>query len=322
MHTPFYRHVFKDAWQGSWRNKQLWVLGLLSAFWGVTGLQMVWDWFHTVFQSTAAMHQYRAEIRHFTPPLGHVGFSSVAAFITLVALFALLLWVVTASRAGVFWALYRAGGERAGKNLVHESLRVGTVRFWPVLIANALGRLVISAIFILLLLVVGAIGISSFWSAVGSTIIIITATLGALLIGIMTIFTTLGIVVGDMKISRALRASWQHMRRHWLVTLESVILLYLLNAAVGVFMVVAAAALALPLLMLLVVTSIVSSALSLWLVAVPIGVVILLALLLLGAWYATFEAAAWTSIYRRTEDFAPVPKIYRIAALLKAKFSR
>lgn len=322
MHTPFYRHVFKDAWHGSWRNKQLWVLGLLSAFWGVTGLQMVWDWFHTIFLSTASLHQYRAQMTRFMPPLGHVGFSSIAAFITLVAIVGLLLWVVTASRAGIFWALYRTGADKSPKSLFHESLRVGTVRFWPVLIANAVGRLMICIVFFLLLFVVSVIGINSFWSAVASTMLIIAGTLGALLVGIMTIFTTLGIVVGDMKISRALAASWRHMRRHWLVTLEAIVLLYLLNAAVGIFIVAAAAALALPLLMLLVVSSIVSSSLALWLVAVPIGVVILLALLLLGAWYATFEAAAWTSIYRRTEDFAPVPKIYRIAALLKAKFSR
>jgi hypothetical protein len=151
---------------------------------------------------------------------------------------------------------------------------------------------------------------------------VIIGTLGAILIGVVTIFTTLGIVVNDMKIGRALAASWKHMRRHWLVTLESIVLLYLLNAAVGFFLVIVAAALALPLLILLVVSSIVSSSLALWFVAVPIGVVIILALLVLGAWYATFEAAAWTAIYRRTEGFSPVPKIYRIAALLKAKFGR
>lgn len=283
---------------------------------------MVMDWCRVIFQRTATLDQYREQITRFTPPLGPVSFSSVAAFVTLVSLVALLLWVVTASRGGIFWALYKTGADTASKKLFHESLRVGTVRFWPVLLVSAVGRLLVSLVFFVLLFIVAAIGVQGFWSVVGSTAVVVVGTVGALLVGITTIFTTLGVVVADMKIGRAFAASWRHMRRHCLVTLESIVLLYLLNVAVGFFIVIIAAAIALPLLMLVVISSIVSSSLALWFVAVPIGVVIILALLVLGAWYATFEAAAWTSIYRRTEGFSPVPKIYRIAALLKAKFGR
>lgn len=322
MHTPFYRHVFRDAWHGSWRNRSLWILGLFSAFWGVTGLQMVWDWYESVFRESTSVSGYRETVSTFTPPLGPVSFSSIAAFVTLVALCALMLWIVTAARGGVYWALYKTGTQKASPGVFQESLRVGTKRFWPVLWASLAGRVLIGGIFVGIVAVVAAIGAGSMWSIIANTLVIVSATMVALFVGIMTIFTTLGIVVNDMGFMRSFREAYRHLRRHVVVTVESVIFLYLLNAAAGILILVVAAALFFPLLMMLVITSVVSSALALWFIAVPVGVVVLAALLVLSAWYATFEAAAWTSIYRRTYDASPVPKLYRIAALVKAKITR
>lgn len=321
MHTPFYRLVFRDAWHAAWRNKRLWILGLLSAFWGIAGLRMVSGWKSVIFSKLSLGDLFAREM-HIGIPLGPVGLPSIASFVTFVALLALLLWMVTAARGGIFWALSKAGAGELGDGAATKAIHVGTKRFWPVLGVHLLANLAMGGLFIAAVLTAMGVRTVGVFQGVLGWCAVVVFTVAALFVGVVSIFTTIGIVSENLTIAQAWNMAWRHLHRHWLVVLETAGLLYILSAVAAGVMLLVGVSLAFPIFMVLIATSLVASKLALWLIAVPAGIIILAALMVFGALYSTFEAAAWTHLYSRTRENSPIPTVLRLFNVFRARIHR
>jgi hypothetical protein len=99
--------------------------------------------------------------------------------------------------------------------------------------------------------------------------------------------------------------------RHWLISVEMVVVLFIVTILASLGITIAAALLAIPFLLLFLAAAVLKSAVLLAVVA-TIGALTLIALIVLaGSLLSTFTYAAWTLLYLRIGERSAVAKLTR-----------
>ncbi len=307
--------------------KHLWLFGLFSALLVSGGeINVVFRNFDRlsalgVWASSVKERGFDFSVFTFTPWLGlPAGFYIVSAL--LVVLVCFLVWFAFISQGALIWGIER---ERRREHCrIEEGVTAGKRAFWRTAALTVGFHLVTSlawAIFslppFLLYLAFG----SSAWYAIFLLVSFVCLVPIGLLCSLLYRLALVASLTESLSPVDALRSAWKLFLAHWLVVVETVIILTLGTTA--------AAVVALSLAVVGIIIIFGPLTLLSFILGVPLAVsmslgaaviVFFLCIMGVGALLATFQQAVWILLYTRLKESPPFAKLVRIIALLPRLF--
>lgn len=317
----FYRSIFKQAWELTWRNKYLWWLGIFAALLGNGGeLEILFNntgsnpgqALFPAWQSIGSTGVFSYKTWANIGGLFRQDTLNMAVFLFLIllilAVLLLLVWLVIVSQAAIVSGA--AALIRQKKNSLKESWSAGRLNFWPVLALN----IIIKAVVYILLIAISLPAI--FFRGVNASIFYILALIVTVPVVIILSFimkyAIAYAVINKMKIGQALRKSWQLFGRNWLVSFEMAIFLFFINLLVGLAAVLLILTLAVPFSFLGMIFYYALAVAGSWLIAALAFVGFILIVTVVGAALAVFQIASWTSLFLKLDKNDGASKLVRV----------
>lgn len=319
-HGPVYREILKHALRAAWHDRRYWILSFFASFLLTAG---VYDY---VLNTLTRMARYQS----FTWPTASDLFSGfwvnagsitgIFATLQTVALGAVLVIAVLGFSCIAQGALVYVLGAKKFNHApeLRKALYIGTQTFWPIaalsILANGLFLLMGAAFFAV-----------AFWSnSLPSLFYPVLVVLGlietllAFAIGILQIFAVNAVVLQGAKLTDALSRAYDILKRNWLVTIETALLLLVL--ALTLELVFMWFAFFISFIFRIVAFSAWSfNSQSLYLGAAFVWLIVLGgARFALTAFKTQLQFATWTLLYRRLGEGGVLPKLHRV---LRAAFS-
>lgn len=307
-----YRHILKEAWRLTWHNKLLWVLGFFSVFWGGVGAYGVFNRaLEKVGPALPPLSEPQGLLR---PPFEALstGWFATLLFVALVvaAIFFAFIILITAARGGLIFAVERRFQGKAWH--LREALRRGTEAFWPLLAIGILIRLD---------LILYALAVEPLTSAPATparvilyVLAFIIVTLISMTLSFLGIYAAAQVMLQGASLWRAIKESLQLFIRHWLVSFELALIMYMLALLVGIAVLAVLFAVAVPFALLAFILSFLQVPGGMWLAIVPAAAVYIALLILAGSVFVTYQYTLWTLLYLRLREHGAVAKVVRITA--------
>lgn len=294
--------IVKKAWEITWKHKALWLFGFLLAL--VSG--------GAAGGGGRASPQYTFNQAEQMPPAVVLAFVAVMVF--MVALLIVVAVIINVLARGALIGMVNEI-EEAGQTSVRSGFRMGWSRFLPLLGINlAVGipaAIVAIPAFVFAfmpLVLLGARKAMLSIFAVATTVILVLGLIGLLVIGGIALGMILELayrrcVLDKQGVLRSIRDGFRMARDNLSYVAVLWLLLFGLNiavgiAALGVFLVVLAAA-AIPVILMYAITH---AAAPTILTAVLLGIPAAFLWALAGGVYKAFQSATWTLAYRELKE--------------------
>lgn len=316
-----YRDIVSQAWTSLWRHPVLWIFGLFAALAGnggeFTALANTVDRiasqasFLGTFQSAVATNRATLGLNSFTNNIIH--HPLLALWVLLLAAFAALLivWVVIVAQI----ALIHAGSMLAQGKPINFATALGTgaKHFWKVLLLNAVLRFVTYLVFISALLpflFYFLANPNAGWSFYGVMLLsyVIFVPI-AVVLSFIAKYAAMYVVLKGERWGHAIEKAINLFFRNWLVSLEMAALLLVINFVISIALAILLIPDALS-LGLSVIGSQFNPAIALRLAMTFASV------LMVGAWFSTFQYLAWTTLFHKLEAGSVVAKLIRLTSNL------
>ena len=317
MHQPLYREILRQAWRLTWHQRLLWVLGLFSAVlvsggaFDILARHISWS-----------LHP---DFGFMTVTWGgwHLGLAAglwlIALALLLAGLAAFVIFVMIRS----FISLILGTGEyKVGEKLDLEKLwHAGHGHFWPVLSTIVLARVLIAilgglTLLPLFLLILGK------WSLFSSIIyppIFLIGIVSGVVVNFLMIFVSAFLVLEKYDWKKAAAAAWRLFLKHWLVSLEMALVMFVIYLLVGLFLAVGALIIMIPVVATVIFARFVMLP-GLGDVAVFAGSLLAVCLVLLAAGFlGTFHVGSWVLLFQRMKQDTAVSKLVRLVEQVKSK---
>jgi hypothetical protein len=303
--SPFYRRLLADAWNISVMHKHLWIFGFFAALAGFDGVTEVF--FRAYARASEAMPV--ATRLSLVGPLPGIGtlrlIASYSPFpaptlvvlcVVALLLFAVLVWMTVVSIGALAAGARKIS--RGGEPTFGDLVKTGAASFWKLLAINLVAKLVMIATLFVIGMNVFALmldrgGISAFiyfCSFVLFTAIAFVASLTAIL-------GSVSLMAKGGSAQKAITGALEFIREHWLVCLETAILLMLANVVIGAGALVAMMVSAVPFIFLVAVASVFNASTAVFALMILIGALLVTEIALLGSFLTTFEISAWTLLW-------------------------
>lgn len=318
--TSLYRGILKKAWQITWSRKELWILGFFATFLGISGVLEVvvraWSripaegW--NLFSFVQTSYPGAPFVSGLLAPGGRIAVepSALVPLIIILAIFVALLWFVASSEAALVWTV--RGGKKKLPTL-EESFAHGRKYGWRLVGLHVLSKLLLAALFLMtslpLFLVVHQ---ATYRNALLYFISFIIFFPLVLIVSFMTIYAVCGIVLRGERALQAFHTAWDLFRRHWLISIETTLVLFVVNLLAGLVLLVFALLLSIPVSLLAVGAFVVGSQqlfVGVFMVAI---ILLVLAALFIGSIVTTLQLATWTLLYGRLRRRGALAKLTRI----------
>jgi hypothetical protein len=282
-----YGSVLKKGWQITWKNKGLWLLGILSGCSSGAGNPSQGFRWTTSAQEYPGLERSLANIPQET---------WVAIFACLAIFFLLLIVVIVVlsilGQSGLIAGVAHA--DETGAVKLSEAWKMGLPHFWRLLGL----ALLMFAIVLVIALVVGFLVVISFGMAFLCIfpLLCLLIPIGIIVTGYLSLVQN-GIVLGKQGVFEALGRGWEILRANfWPVVLMAIIL--------GVISFVAGIAMSLPLIVAAVPLAAIAFSqtdpgLAQFAPLIGCFVLYLPVLIILGGILKTYASSVWTLTYRR-----------------------
>jgi hypothetical protein len=321
---PLYRIIIKKAWWQIKTHKWLWLFGLFAALLGNGGevdvlfqsnkLTNAPIFLNNLKEKFAALDLNSLKDGIYTALSTAPLISMLSVAITLIFIL-LLVWLVTVSQGALIESANKL--EENKKINFKDALNKGVEKFWSILGLNIATRFILYFTLIILSI---PFAILYMFNSSASAITFITILAFVLLVPIAIILSFIlkyalaFVVIKSQPAVSAFILSWRLFAANWLISVEMAILLFLINLAVGLLLVIAIVVLALPFLGLVILMILVQNESGLN-VALGLGLLITLFLLLFtGAGLAAFQYSAWTLLFQKLLAGKKYPKLIRLTA--------
>lgn len=307
-----YRHILKEAWDITWRNKPLWVLGFLAVFWGDLG----------------AYQSLNAALGNFFPLLpwppgknllplpalpsatpGGVA-AGIAAGLIVLALLAAIVVVATAGRGGLLLAIAKRRARQSIKLSVAFSR--GARAFWTLLAIGILAKLdILLSSSLLTPLVRGetqpgqvALFVAAF----------VAVTLVSLVLAFLGIYASALVMIEGYPLRGAIAESVRMFARNWLVSMELALLLYAVGFIVGLALLIVIFVVSVPFILAGSLIALLNIPFGIWLVVIPALAAYIMLLVLIGSAFVAFQYTTWVLLFMRLRGEGAVAKTIRLTA--------
>ncbi|OHA56293.1 MAG: hypothetical protein A2588_02735 [Candidatus Veblenbacteria bacterium RIFOXYD1_FULL_43_11] len=312
-----YRDIIKSAWHILWHYAWLWPFGLFAAFLGNGGeYGSVVSAVDKVSQQGDLLAGIRQAILNhrlidFFQGIKQAIDSAPAQIITTLFLMLVVvlgvIWIIIVSQA----ALIKASSNINENTPVtfNNAAIEGNQHFWPILLLNILSRFVIwllLAVTILPFLIsyLARGGGAEFDSYIIISFLIFVPL--AVIISFIIKYAVIAVVLEKQSWWPALVKAINLFFRNWLVSLEMAAILFVINYILSIVV------------YSLIANSLLSAPLVFALRGINLATVLkflpqILLLMAVGAWFGTFQYAAWTILYRRLVSGQIMPKLIRLS---------
>lgn len=320
-----YRKILKKAWQIFWQNKYLGFFGIFAAILGNGGE------YEIVFKGLNSDNN-----QEFFPAFKRISETGIFSGKTLTNIFQImtedafsLLLILLISLAILFligFFIWLAIVSQAAlvnnsaafilgkKSNFLSGLESGKKNFWPVFGLNILIKIFIYLILTLvslpIILSLNKTGLvtANFLYLIAFIIFIPLAITFAFIIKYAIAY----VVVRSQNFSQALKSGWQLFIKNWLISFEMAVILFFINLAVGLAIILAILILLVPFLFLAFTFYYLASLAGFWTITF-FGLICLLVLIVLGgACLAVFQTAAWTGLFLELVKSGAQSKLVRV----------
>ena len=318
-----YRSLLKQAWQVTWRHKYLWFFGLFAALvvgssaWEYQALsqnlsQGVVNGSYYQMTNFLAWSQLFSNFGSGLVAIWHQGFWTFLSVLSilLVTLFILIffIWLAVTSQAGLIGDVKKIieNKHRASDLRIRSALSSGHKHFWSVLGLDLTVKILTAAIFFIVSLPLLFMVIKqTAWLAILYVILFVIFVPLSVSLGLMINYAINYRVLDNYSFIKSLEKAWKLFIDNWLVSLEIGLILFLINFAASLTLIILMSLFLLPLLML-------GLLLNLnWLVSILIALILLI-LFLLGAILTTFQISSWTALFLRLKNKGVIAKLERL----------
>lgn len=321
-----YRDVLRRAWVLTWRNKLLWLFGFLATFWSVGG---VFEIARTSLSSSTSRSFFLVQLWRdiATTGLGFGGFFQgivadplvsfllLVVFVVTLAVVAFLVWLTTSSQIAVVAQV--SGLEHEMARSPFAAFGAARRRFWQVFWINILSRGIAMVAAIILswaiaMVIASTQGVS--WLGFLGYLILFAIAMAVIVIAsFVAMYAVIYTVIHEYPFRRALLAGWNLFVTHWLVSLETAVILFAITGLTAIGLFLFGLMLMGPLYLITFVSLILAARwiyiLGFALVIVAIVVVTFLAVAAL----TTFQLATWVELVTRLEEGTVASKLHRLA---------
>ncbi|MFH0857223.1 MAG: hypothetical protein V1848_00560 [Candidatus Magasanikbacteria bacterium] len=305
MKETLYKDAILSSFHFAWKQKALWVFGLLAAILGQMG---VVDFVTKVLKigitdSTTKVLLFPAFIRSGDWSLLFGNAKMTVSFILLVILllciFGLLVYASVSAQGAIIHNVSKA---IKGKDHVDlgKSWQVGVKHSGRLFFLNAIKKIIlfVSSIIIGIFIFALSLDYTNYTFAVYLLLFIILA-LVSLITTVLTIYSAGYVVVEEYHLFSAIKAAWKLFWSHWLVSIEVGFIILLSEIFVLVMAVWGVSILFLPTMMIWFL-SLVSLNSALWTAGTTIAMILSTAyVMFLGAFFTVFATSVWTYLFMK-----------------------
>lgn len=310
-HLPLYREIICQAWGFTWRERSLWVLGIFSAL-IVTGgaLEIFSRNLQWVFNPRRLMWPFN----RFT--LAHLDLAGTELLIIfcLLILALLIFFIFMSVKSFISLIVVTAQGYSGERINLAKMWQASQKNFWPVFGIVVLFKILIFLFSLLNILPLwliwgGQAGLA--WVCFYPLLFLITVT-ASLVCSFLMVLTAAYVVIEKRIISKAIGLGWRLFTKHWLVSLEMALIIFVVNFLLGLLAVAGTFIVGLPVLL---------AALFAFFVSLPILAkaaffvgFLLISVLILGVagFLGAFHVIAWTLLFKRMTEGSAVSKLHRL----------
>ncbi len=239
---------------------------------------------------------------------------TINALEAAVILCILLLAILAASCVAQGALVYLLGAHRSGeKTPYRKALSVGAQAFWPIAMLNVMVLFIFAVLrfFVALPMWVaaerGSLGLALLYVVLFVVFVAVT-----LILTIMQLFALNAMILQGASVADAILRGWQLFKRHWLVCLETAVILAVISILINIAVSYMIFMLAVPFLLALITAAVVQSTFMFYFVGILCGVFAVSLCLVLVAFLSQLQYATWTFMYRRLGEGGVVPKIHRL----------
>lgn len=312
-----YRDIIKSAWYMLWHYAWLWPFGLLAALAGNGGeYGSIVSAVDRISQQGNLLAGIRAAVmsdkitalsQGISQSLNIAPASIVATLFLLVVAVLLMIWLVIVAQAAL---IKSASDLDAGQTVGFTSSAIeANKKFWPIFLLNLLARFVTWLLLAIAVLPFLISYLARGGSAEFDSLIIISFLIFvplALIISFIIKYAVIAVVIDKKDWWQALEHAVNLFFRNWLTSLEMAAILFGVNILISAVV------------YSLIANSLLTAPLAIALKGLNLATVLrfipqLLLLIAVGAWFSTFQYAAWTILYRRLNQIQIIPKLIRVA---------
>ena len=309
-----YREALSASFLFSWKQKKLWVFGLLAAMLGQMGMA---EFIVKVLKigstnSTAKLLLFPTFVRsgdwNFFVPID-VKIWAIVLGLLLFGIFSFLVFAAVSSQGAIIHSVAKSVKKNKLPKM-GDSWHVGVHHAGRLFFINVIKKLVlfISSLFIGIFIFDLVVDFS-FLSFFLYLLLFIVAAVISLSITIMSIYAAGYVVVEQYSFVESLQSAWKLFKNHWLVSIEVGFIVLLAEIIMVVFAIWGVAILFLP-TMIIWFMSVLSLNSALWVAGTTIATILSsIFVMLLGSFFTVFTTSVWTYLFMKMHKVGIVSTI-------------
>lgn len=318
-----YRALFGQAWEIAWKHKYLWFFGLFASILAGGGSweyqiltqnlnQGLVDGSYLRLSSILAIGELAKNFFFGLADLFQqnilVILSTLSLLLMTIFILVFFLWLAVASQAALIHSVKKILDIKKKESTltIRHGLTAGHSYFWTVLGLNLFIKILVGfALFIAgLPLLLMAIQDTTILAVVFTVFFVIFVPI-ALSLSLLVKYAIAYKVIDDKSFISALEDGGRLFKKHWLVSVEAAVILFIINFLASLLMVSVLTIFLLPLLLLGLMFQLN------WLVTLILLVAIAL-IIVFGSLMTTFQTAAWTNLFIRLKEKGGRAKLERV----------
>lgn len=316
QHRPVYREILAHAFRAAWREKRYWPLAIFASLLLSAGSYDVLLNAVDAIGSQATRFGASA-VSSLNLQSAMAGTNSVfvwmaglQASIAVALVFLAFVILSIISQGGLVYAL---GAVKRGKRpTLGEAFRVGGGAFWPVAALNAV---ILSTLWILRFLIAFPLYLAIEQTTPGTWFLYFLSFLVfmalSFVVTLIHIFALNAMILQGAPVAVAIVRGYETFKRHWVVSVETALLLFIVAVATTSTAIVAFFFCSVPLIAALIAAT-ASGSMAIFATVLGVGLaLLLLALLSVASFLTQLQYATWTFLYRRIGEGGTLPKIHR-----------
>lgn len=321
---PVYRHVLRQAWHFAWREKRYWFLAFFASFLLTAGTyDIIGNSYLHILQQNEIMSGVAGPMLDIDWN-GMGGITNIlSAFEGVILICVIILALLAFSCVAQGALIYCIGAAHKGEKApVKKALGIGARAFWPIATLNVLVLLVYAvakfliAAFLNIALADGSVLMGLIYVAI---FVVLMAVVFA--ITIIQIFALNAMILQGASVSDAILRGYTLFVRHWVVSVETALLLALVSILFNFFITYVLFIGAVPVVLAIITASVIQSPIMFWsilaLAGIGLGIVILASI----AFLAQLQYACWTFLYRKIGEGGVLAKLHRLARSIFSSYS-
>ncbi|MEK7203227.1 MAG: hypothetical protein AAB653_02830 [Patescibacteria group bacterium] len=319
-----YRKILKQSWKTTWKNKYLWFFGIFAALLGGGGEYKILSYglgeydqgvlpvFKQIARTGIFSQQSFNNIKEMISQDTLSFFTTMAVLLVIIILIGFLVWLTIVSQAAI--VNNTASIVKQKKHNFKNGINNGIKNFWSVFALNIIVNVIISLVFVIISLpFIFAINKSNIITVnLFYVILFIIFIPVAVSLSFIIKYAIVYTVIQGNGLIKAIKQGWKLFMDNWIISFEMALILFFINFAGGLLIMLMILILVMPFLFLGSIFSLFASAIGFWAVAILAFLSALALIVIGGAILTVFQISSWTGLFIELVKNGGTAKIVRV----------